>query len=174
MLSIYLELRHSFGEDLNSGMIRSLLPDALDELASCIDEALKRRTEKKLPLADWRDLFVRLESAGLLKEPFTSEKIFRCIRLVCVSWDGGIAGCGRDHFSHRATVTKDFGKLARSVGPGELAEPAVIQGSERDFSRCLMRPFPWSGMPTGRLVHVRKRARRLGLRPTSGAWCGPL
>jgi hypothetical protein len=50
-------------------------------------------------------------------------KYFRCIRLVCVSWDGGIAGCGRDHFSHRATVTKDFGKLARSVGPGEWWNP---------------------------------------------------
>jgi hypothetical protein len=152
--SIFLDFRHAFADDLNSGMIRGLVPKAADQLAEMLELAIQRRNGRGLPFSEWKDLFTHMEASQVLPEPFKVKALKPALEWIVERGLGNGKAANELNMSHVRQL-RYHGSVWRQL-LDRVNGQAVPQTPEWDeFEATLARTAPINWDSEGRLEHSR-------------------
>ncbi len=152
---IYLDFKHTFQDHMNAGFIRRTMPEALEETALVLEQAIRRRGGKGLPMSEWRELFEKVEQSKLMPPEFTADATYGAFQWLIVRALGRGAGTefiNQGHvrrLRHHRTVWHEV--LARVNGEEFRQIPEIVR-----FDEILARSAPMQWDSEGRLEHVRQ------------------
>jgi hypothetical protein len=152
---VYLDFRHAFKDDLNSGMIRGLMPEALNQIGQMLELAIQRRNGAGLPFSEWEDLFEKVEKSKVLSKEFTVKSLKPALEwLVIRGLSGGVV---TDEFalSHVRQLQYHYSVWRQVLD--RVNGQAVPQSPEwQQFEAVLARTDPINWDAEARLEHNRK------------------
>lgn len=150
-----LNLSHAFQQDLNAGMIRSLVPSALEQAAIVLEAAMARRPRAEIPLWEFQMLLERVELARVLPQEFTASALRKALGWVIVrTLNEGVPtqslqAAQVQRLRHLHRIWRNL--LARVNGEPHSEIPEWAQ-----FEAMLARTAPLTWDSEGRLIHQRQ------------------
>lgn len=67
---IFLNTHYAFRKNLDAGLVRDAVPDAMATFVEILDAAVKARPQAVVPINEWMDLFARIAQTGWLPPAF--------------------------------------------------------------------------------------------------------
>lgn len=149
---IFLYFKQAFRNHLNEGLVRGLVPEALDAAASILETSALRRGGPGVPLKEWALFFQRLEATGLLPEAMTAQAMDQAFRWLV------IRALGSGELSEELTTTH-----AARLRQQARIWLGLLNGEsnflEADlFTEMLNRSVPMAWDGEGRLIHTHSAA----------------
>jgi len=156
-----LSLRYAFKEDLNSALVRDVVPEGFLMVAELLERGAAAHEGNEIPLAEWGELFTQLERAGWLSEPFVPKNLMRALQwtLDRALGNGEAAPAEAMTSAHLKRLTEVLGHwnllqrnvLSQSVGAGPVADK---------FQKTLAASAPQEWDELGRMAFPQRPARR--------------
>lgn len=151
---VYLNFKHTFQDNMNSGFVRNLMPDAMSEGALVLEDAVRRRGGPGLPMSEWKVLFERMEQSALLPKEFTAEASFGGFRWLIERTLGHGSPTEYLSYGHIRRLREQQGiwrNLLARVNGQEYSQIPEIGA----FDSVLARSAPMQWDSEGRLEHPR-------------------
>lgn len=152
---LYLDFKHTFQENMNAGFIRQTMPDALEQIALIFEQAVRRRGGRGLPMADFKNLFAKVEKSEILPKEFTAEATYGGFSWFINRTLGGGVGLGFLNHGHVQKLRHHksiwINLLARVNGEDYLQTPEILE-----FDEVLSRSQPMHWDIEGRLIQSRQ------------------
>jgi len=149
---VYLDFRHAFKDDLNSGMIRGLMPDAIEQIGLLIEQAIARRLGAGLPFTEFQELFERLELSQLMPAEFTAKALRPAFDWLVIRVLGKGAPAGELTLSHVKDLRAQHWVWKNILG--RVNGGNFVQIPEwHKFEAILNRTSPIGWDAEGRLTH---------------------
>lgn len=76
----YLAFRYGFKEDLNSALVREVLPHGILSVSRALERAAKLHREDKIPIEEWAAFFKEIEKTKWLPQAFSASGLTGALR----------------------------------------------------------------------------------------------